>query len=114
MLDAFAAHRDAEIVALCDIHDPYVEFAARKAGGRPARHHDYRRLLEMKDVDAVVINTPDHWHALQMIQACEAGKDVYVEKPLSLVVSEGRAMVTAARQHNRVVQVGIHPRSAAF
>jgi predicted dehydrogenase len=114
VLDAFLAHKDAEIVGLCDIHAPYVDFAARKAGGQPARHKDYRALLDMKDVDAVVINTPDHWHALQMIQACEAGKDVYVEKPLSLVVSEGRAMVSAARRHQRVVQVGIHRRSAAF
>jgi predicted dehydrogenase len=61
-----------------------------------------------------VISTPDHWHALQMIQACDAGKDVYVEKPLSLVVSEGRAMADAARRTNRVVQVGIHRRSSAF
>jgi predicted dehydrogenase len=114
VLDAFLAHRDAEIVAICDIHEPYVQFAATKAGGQPARHKDYRALLAMKDVDAVVINTPDHWHALQMIHACEAGKDVYVEKPLSLVVAEGRAMVNAARRHNRVVQVGIHRRSAAF
>ncbi len=114
VLDAFVAHKDAEVVAVCDIHEPYVNFAAQKAGGQPARHNDYRRLLESKDIDAVVICTPDHWHALQMIQACEAGKDVYVEKPLSLVVSEGRAMVNAARRHNRVVQVGIHRRSAAF
>ncbi len=114
VLDAFLAHQDAEIVGLCDIHAPYVDFAASKAGGQPARHTDYRALLDMKDVDAVVINTPDHWHALQMIHACEAGKDVYVEKPLSLVVSEGRAMVSAARRHQRVVQVGIHRRSAAF
>jgi predicted dehydrogenase len=114
VLDAFLQQKDAEIVAVCDIHAPYVDFAAAKAGGQPARHNDYRKVLEMKDVDAVVINTPDHWHALQMIQACEAGKDVYVEKPLSLVVSEGRAMVNAARTHKRVVQVGIHRRSAAF
>jgi predicted dehydrogenase len=114
VLDAFRPHADCEIVALCDIHQPYVEFAAKKAGGSPARFGDYRRLLEHKDMDAVVIGTPDHWHALQMIQACEAGKDVYVEKPLSLVVAEGRAMVDAAQRHNRVVQVGIHRRSAAF
>jgi predicted dehydrogenase len=114
VLDAFLAHQDAEIVAVCDIHEPYVDFAAHKAGGRPARFHDYRKLLDMKDVDAVAINTPDHWHALQMIQACEAGKDVFVEKPLSLVVAEGRAMVNAARRHKRVVQVGIHRRSSAF
>jgi predicted dehydrogenase len=114
VLDAFLAHKDAEIVALCDIYQPYVDFAAGKTGGQPARVRDYRRLLEMKDLDAVAINTPDHWHALQMIEACDAGKDVYVEKPLSLVVAEGRAMVNAARRHKRVVQVGIHRRSAAF
>jgi predicted dehydrogenase len=114
VLDAFLPHQDAEIVAICDIHRPYVEFAAAKAGGQPARLDDYRRLLDMKQVDAVAVCTPDHWHALQMIQACDAGKDVYVEKPLSLVVSEGRAMVNAARRTNRVVQVGIHRRSSAF
>ena len=114
VLDAFLVHKDAEIAGICDIYQPYVEFAARKAGGSPARIADYRRLLEMKDLDAVVINTPDHWHALQTIHACEAGKDIYVEKPLSLVVREGRAMVNAARRHGRVVQVGIHRRSSAF
>ena len=114
VLDAFLPHKDAEVVAICDIHRPYVEFAAAKAGGQPARLDDYRRLLDMKEVDAVAVCTPDHWHALQMIQACDAGKDVYVEKPLSLVVAEGRAMVNAARRTNRVVQVGIHRRSSAF
>ena len=114
VLDAFLPHKDMEIVAICDIHEPYVEFAAKKSGGQPARLKDYRRILDLKDVDAVVISTPDHWHALQMIQACDAGKDVYVEKPLSLVVAEGRAMVNAARRTNRVVQVGIHRRSSAF
>jgi predicted dehydrogenase len=103
-----------EIVAVCDIYEPYVDFAAKKSGGQPVRLKDYRRVLDLRDVDAVVISTPDHWHALQMIQACDAGKDVYVEKPLSLVVSEGRAMVNAARRANRVVQVGIHRRSSAF
>ena len=114
VLDAFLVHQDMEIVALCDIYEPYVEFAAKKTGGSPARFADYRKLLEMKDLDAVAINTPDHWHALQMIHACEAGKDVYVEKPLSLVVSEGRAMAEAARRHGRVVQVGIGRRSSEF
>jgi predicted dehydrogenase len=114
VLDAFLPHQDAEVVAICDIYEPYVDFAARKSGGQPARLKDYRRILDRKDVDAVVISTPDHWHALQMIHACDAGKDVYVEKPLSLVVSEGRAMVNAARRANRVVQVGIHRRSSAF
>ena len=86
----------------------------RRSAARRRRFNDYRRLLDRKDLDAVVISTPDHWHALQTIHACEAGKDVYVEKPLSLVVAEGRAMVEAARRHDRVVQVGIHRRSSAF
>jgi len=114
VLDAFLRHDDAEIAAICDIYEPYVDFAVRKAGGHASRFSDYRRLLDMKDLDAVVVATPDHWHALQMIHACAAGKDVYVEKPLSLVVSERRAMVNAARRYNRVVQVGIHRRSSAF
>ncbi|PYQ22141.1 MAG: gfo/Idh/MocA family oxidoreductase, partial [Acidobacteria bacterium] len=113
MLDAFLKHPDAEIVALCDLYQPYLDFAAQKVGGQPRQFKDYRKLLELKDLDAVVICTPDHWHALQMIQACQAGKDVYVEKPLSLVVSEGRAMVTAARRANRVVQVGLQRSSSA-
>jgi predicted dehydrogenase len=114
VLDGFLAHADAEVVAICDIYQPYVDFAARKVGGQPRQFKDYRQLLDMKDLDAVVINTPDHWHALQMIHACEAGKDVYVEKPVSLVVNEGRAMVNAARRFQRVVQVGLQRRSAPF
>jgi predicted dehydrogenase len=114
VLDAFLAHKDAQVVAVCDIYRPYVDFAARKAGTTPKAYHDYRELLEQKDVDAAVICTPDHWHALQTIHACRAGKDVYVEKPLSLCVLEGRAMVEAARKHDRVTQVGLHRRSSAF
>jgi predicted dehydrogenase len=114
VLDGFLKHADAEVVGICDIYQPYVDFAARKAGGQPRQFKDYRKLLDVKDVDAVVINTPDHWHALQMIHACQAGKDVYVEKPVSLVVNEGRAMVNAARRFGRVVQVGLQRRSAPF
>jgi predicted dehydrogenase len=114
VLDAFLAQRDAEVVAICDLYQPYLDFAARKIGTNPRQFRDYRRLLERNDVDAVVICTPDHWHALQTIHACEAGKDVYVEKPLSLYVVEGRRMVEAARRHKRVTQVGIHRRSADF
>jgi predicted dehydrogenase len=112
VLDAFLTHRDAQVVAVCDLHQPYVDFAAHKAGTNPARLRDYRRLLDRNDVDAVVICTPDHWHALMTIHACEAGKDVYVEKPLSLCVVEGRRMVEAARRHRRVTQVGIMRRSS--
>jgi predicted dehydrogenase len=114
VLDAFLKHADAEVVALCDIHQPYVDFAAKKVGGAPRQFKDYRRLLDLEDLDAVVINTPDHWHALQTIHACDAGKDVYVEKPLSLVVAEGRAMVNAAQRNQRVVQVGLQRRSSKF
>src|ERR1041385_5122118 len=111
VLDAFLKHPDAEVVAVSDLSQAYMDFAAKKAGTTPKQFKDYRRLLELKDVDAVVIATPDHWHALQTIHACQAGKDVYVEKPLSLCVAEGRRMVQAVQKHNRVCQVGIHRRS---
>lgn len=111
VLDAFLKHPDAEVVALCDLSPAYMDSAAKKAGASPRQFKDYRQLLEQKDIDAVVIATPDHWHALQTIHACQAGKDVYVEKPLSLCVAEGRRMVEAVRTANRVCQVGIHRRS---
>ncbi len=72
---------------------------------------DFRRVLELRDLDAVLIATPDHWHALQMVMACQAGKDVFVQKPLATSIGEGRLMVTAARKYNRVVQVGTQQRS---
>jgi len=78
----------------------------RSAAG-PRSSRTTRKLLAVKDLDAVVIATPDHWHALQTIHACEAKKDVYVEKPLSLCVAEGRKMVESAKKHKRIVQVGI-------
>ena len=111
VLDAFLTHPDCEVIAVCDIYQPYMDFASKKIGNQPRQFKDYRQLLEMKDIDAVVIATPDHWHALQMIHSCQAGKDVYVEKPLSLCVAEGRKMVEAAEKTQRVVQVGIHRRS---
>ena len=111
VLDGFLAQRDAEVVAVCDLWQPYLDFAAAKAGGAPQQLKDYRRLLDRRDVDAVVVATPDHWHALQTIHAFEAGKDVYVEKPLSLRVAEGRRMVEAARRYGRVTQVGLNRRS---
>lgn len=114
VLDAFLEHKDCEITAICDIYQPYLDFAAKKIGGTPQRFTDYRRLLERNDVDAVAICTPDHWHALQTIHACQANKDVYVEKPLSLCVAEGRRMVEAARRAKRVTQVGLHRRSSPF
>ena len=101
--------QDAEIVALCDVDASRVAAAAKDR--KSATYDDYRKLLEDKNVDAVVITTPDHWHALQSIAACEAGKDVFCDKPLSLTVREGRAMVEAARKFDRVFQVGPQQRS---
>lgn len=112
--DAFLEHGDQQTVAVCDLRDDYVDFAIRKSRANPKKYRDYRKLLEDKSVDAVVIATPDHWHALQFIDACNAGKDVYVEKPLSLTVQEGRRMVETARRTQRVTQVGIHRRSSQF
>ena len=114
VLDAFLEHHDAEVAAICDLHQPYLDFAAKKIGTSPRQFHDYRKLLDVKDLDAVVIATPDHWHALMTIHACQAGKDVYAEKPLSLCVAEGRKMVEAARRYKRVTQMGVQRRSSAF
>ena len=112
--DGFLEHGDAQTVAACDLREDYLDFAAKKSRGTPKRYKDYRKLLEDKDVDAVMIATPDHWHALMFVDACHAGKDVYVEKPLSLTVAEGRRMVEVADQTRRVVQVGIQRRSGKF
>ncbi|MBI3698467.1 MAG: Gfo/Idh/MocA family oxidoreductase [Acidobacteria bacterium] len=114
VLDAFLEHGDNEVAAVCDLRDDYMDFAHKKSRANPAHFRDYRKLLELKTVDAVAIATPDHWHALMCVDACNAGKDVYVEKPLSLTVVEGRKMVEAARRNNRVTQVGVHRRSAPF
>ncbi len=104
-------------VAVCDVDKNHAASAAamvEKATGRkPAIAHDYRRLLDDKSIDAVLVATPDHWHALPSIEACQAGKDVYCEKPLTLFIEEGRRLVRAARKHGRVVQCGSQQRSDA-
>jgi predicted dehydrogenase len=100
---------DAEIVAVCDVDARRV--AAVAEGQKYATSGDYRELLDNRAVHAVVITTPDHWHALQSIEACAAGKDVFCDKPLSLTVREGRAMVDAARRYNTIFQVGPQQRS---
>ncbi|MCS7023875.1 MAG: Gfo/Idh/MocA family oxidoreductase [Bryobacteraceae bacterium] len=112
--EAFLEHGDQITVALCDLRDDYMEHNAKLSRGSPKLYREYRKLLEDNQVQAVVIATPDHWHALQFIDACQAGKDVYVEKPLSLTVQEGRRMVDVAQETKRVTQVGIHRRSAKF
>lgn len=110
LIDATLPHQDAEIVALCDVDSRPFDKQLKKLSGKVDTYSDYRKILERKDIDAVVVATPDHWHALQTVDACEAGKDVYVEKPLSLTIHEGRRMVEAARRNQRVVQVGLHRR----
>jgi predicted dehydrogenase len=112
--DAFLEHGDQQTVAVCDLRDDYMDFAIKKSRANPKKYHEYKKVLEDKDVDAVVVATPDHWHALMFVDACHAGKDVYVEKPLSLTVAEGRRMVEVGRETKRVTQVGIHRRSAQF
>ena len=109
--DAFLEHGDAQTAAVCDLREDYMDLAVKKSRSTPRRYNDYRKLIEDKEVDAVVIATPDHWHALMFIEACNAGKDVYVEKPLSLTVLEGRKMVETAERTGRAVQVGTNRRS---
>jgi predicted dehydrogenase len=103
--------------ALCDIDDAVLQKRTldveKIQGSKPKLYKDFRKLLENKDINAVIIGAPDHWHALIMIAACEAGKDVYVEKPLANSIAECDAMVRAARKYNRVVQVGQQQRSGA-
>lgn len=100
------------IAAVCDVDDRRLANAVNEVGPGVTPYRDYRYILERQDVDAVQIATPDHWHPVQCIHACEAGKHVFVEKPASVTVADGRAMVTAARKANRVVQVGSQGRSS--
>jgi predicted dehydrogenase len=131
LLESFLTQTDVEVAALCDVYEPYlsrdyskvdrklidslgdrVPKMTEKLDPDVARYKDFRHLFDRKDIDAVVISTPDHWHAIQTIMACQAEKDIYVEKPLSLTIVEGRKMVEAAQRYNRVVQVGLHRRSS--
>jgi predicted dehydrogenase len=112
-LPAFLKNADVEIAAICDVNDASVAQAVTVAGGKAQRFRDYRRLLELRDIDAVVITTPEHWHAIMTIDACGAGKDVYVEKPCAHHIRDGRLMVDAARRGERIVQVGTQQRSGA-
>lgn len=107
----FAAQPDVDVVAICDVSPARLDAARSLVGDRLEGVSDFRRLLDRTDIDAIVVSTPDHWHALMTIMACAAGKDVYVEKPLTHVVREGDWMIAAATRHDRVVQVGTQQRS---
>src|SRR6185503_9129985 len=107
----FMAQPDVDIAAICETYEPRLEEGVSTSGGKAERFKDFRKMLDRKDIDAVVVSTPDHWHALMTIMACAAGKDVYVEKPLTHVQREGRWMVEAAKRYERIVQVGTQQRS---
>ena len=103
---------NAAYIAVADVYGPNRETARAWAGAGDKAFGDFRKLLDLKEVDAVHIATPDHWHAIIAVLSAAAGKDVYVEKPTSLTIREGRAMVNAARHYDRIVQVGTQHRSA--
>ena len=129
LLERFMESNDVEVAALCDVYKPYTERDRTKVAkrflemdripqmgekfpGKVLQFSDYRKMYEMKDLDAVCIATPDHWHALQCIDACSAGLDVYVEKPLTITIKEGRAMINAQKSAGNTVQVGLHRRGS--
>lgn len=112
----FAAQPDAAVVAVCDIDESLFSVGIKAVTDQnapaPRTERDVRRLLEDKSIDALVVAAPNHWHALATVWACQAGKDVYVEKPVSYNIAEGRRMVQAARKYDRVVQAGTQRRSS--
>lgn len=112
----YAKIPNVRVAAVCDVDERLWAVAVKEVeelyGAKPKTEVDIRKILEDRDIDIISIATPDHWHALHTIWACQAGKDVYVEKPVCHNVSEGRRMVEAARKYNRVVQTGLVPRSS--
>ncbi|MCA1760724.1 MAG: Gfo/Idh/MocA family oxidoreductase, partial [Bacteroidales bacterium] len=120
LLNGIGKCKETTVVAACDVFksklDNFVQMANKNNANKGLNvkvddYHFYRELLERSDVDAVVIVTPDHWHAQMVVDAAKAGKDIYCEKPLSLTVAEGRAMVNATRKYDRVFQTGNMQRS---
>jgi predicted dehydrogenase len=112
-------HQDLQVIALCDVDENHRNEVAKIVeknykGVECAKFHDYRDLCARKDIDAVLVVTPDHWHALAAIAAMKSGKDVYCEKPLSLTIAEGQAMVKVARTTDRVFQTGSQQRSDLY
>lgn len=108
----FNGLKNSKVVAVSDCYQPRMDACVDLVGSDCAKHPDFRKMLERKDLDAVVVATPDHWHALQTMLACDAGKDVYVEKPLHLFAREGEWMQKVADRTKRVVQVGTQQRSS--
>ena len=117
LLDSFLPRPDVEIIAVADVDDQHAgktaERIKKKKATRRTRPATTARMLDRKDLDGVIIATPDHWHALPAIQAVLAGKDVYVEKPVAHNVAEGQAMLRAARKTNKIMAVGTQQRSSS-
>ena len=107
----FKNQTDVDMAAMFDAYQPRLEQGVAACGGKAKAYSDFRKLIDDKDLQAVVVCTPDHWHALMTMMACASGKDVYVEKPLTVFQKEGRWMINVARRYNRVVQVGTQQRS---
>jgi predicted dehydrogenase len=112
-LNFFRTHPGVEILAVCDVDGRQRSAARARVGGDCAAYNDYRELLDRPDIDAVVIATPDHWHTLASMHACQAGKDVYCEKPLTLAIEEADALVKTVRRYGRVFQTGSQQRSGS-
>ncbi|MGN6385784.1 MAG: Gfo/Idh/MocA family protein [Verrucomicrobiota bacterium] len=114
-LATFFLNPEVECPVVCDVDDKMLgegaELVEKQRGKKPETVKDFRRVLDRKDVDVVLVATPDHWHALPTVLACQADKDVYVEKPLAKTIAEGRAMLTAMEKHKRIVQMGTQWRS---
>jgi predicted dehydrogenase len=114
-LEALSVNPNCTVAAVCDVFRPRYENAidvvGKLSGKAPKGYQDFRKVLDRKDIDAIFVPTPDHWHPLITIMGCEAGKDVYVEKPACPTVAEGRAMINAARRYGRIVQLGTQQRS---
>jgi predicted dehydrogenase len=108
---AFMKQEGLEIVALSDAYDLYLNQLQEKVGGKARAFPDYRGMLDDKAVDAVFIATPDHWHTQMAIDACKAGKDIYIEKPLTFTIEEGHRIINAVKESKRVMQVGLQQRS---
>ena len=111
----FFSHKNVRCLALCDVkQDVLAEksaYIAEKYGKKPDVYTDYRRVLDRKDIDIVIIGTPDHWHCLQFVDSCKAGKDIYIEKPIANSIAECEAMVDVAKNNNVIIQVGQQQRS---
>ena len=111
VMSRFIKNEDCVVVALCDVAKNKLASAAATIPGNVATYGDYRRVLDRKDVDAVLIATPDHWHSQMTVDACGAGKDIYIEKPLSNTIPAAQRMLAAVLKYQRVAQVGMQQRS---